>query len=295
MLVTILSPQREGAMADQPHRPSDRDLDIYGTTHKGLVRKTNEDHFLACSFRKTIDVHFTNLPDLSRFEDVGERLGFLAVVADGVGGAEGGGVASRRTLEALVYYTLTGVQTYMANEPHLEDQFLNELRESVLKAHEDLLAQSEGLIRGMKTTLTMAMTRWPVGYIVQVGDSRCYGLRDGELTQLTRDQTVAQELADAGVGRMSALRGKWGDVLSSSIGGSSVDIVISKVDMQWDDVYLLCSDGLTKHVPDDRIREILADNETAKDAAEALVQAALDGGGTDNITVFVGAVRRRQS
>jgi protein phosphatase len=279
-------------MPDEKSKPRDSELDIYGLTHKGLVRETNEDHFLACSFRKTIDVHYTNLPDLSRFEDVGERLGFLAVLADGVGGAEAGGVASRRTLEGLVYYALTGLKTYLAGDPRSEEAFLEELRASVLRCHEKILAESAGLKRGMKTTLTMAMTRWPIGYVVQVGDSRCYGLRDGVLQQLTRDQTLAQELVDAGVGRPTEIRDRWGDVLSSSIGGSSVDIVISRVEMQWNDVYLLCSDGLTKHVSDERIREILMVNDSAKAAAEALVNAALEEGGTDNVTVFVGAIRK---
>jgi len=280
-------------MANRRGIPRDEDLDIHGLTHAGLVRETNQDHFLACSFRKTIDVHYTNLPDLSRFEEIGERLGFLAVVADGVGGADAGGEASRKTLEGLVYYALTGLKTYLAHDPRSEEAFLGELRAAVLKCHDQIVAESEGLRRGMKTTLTMAMTRWPVGYVVQVGDSRCYGLREGELTQLTRDQTLAEELVDAGVGRPSDLRGKWGDVLSSSIGGSSVDIVITKVQMKWDDVYLLCSDGLTKHVSDERIREILMVNDSARKAAEALINAALEGGGSDNVTVFVGAIRDR--
>jgi len=284
-----------GTMTEDKQGPRGKDLDMYGTTHQGLLRATNEDHFLACSFRKTIDVHYTNLPDLSRFEKIGEHLGFLAVVADGVGGAEAGGVASRRTLEELVYYALTGLETCLSAEHGSEQEFLEKLRAAVLRCHEELLAESEGLHRGMKTTLTMAIARWPMGYVVQVGDSRCYLLRDGEIAQLTRDQTLAQDLVDAGVGRASQIQLAWGDVLSSSIGGSSVDIVITKTEMQWGDVYLLCSDGLTKHVSDEQIRDILVDNDTAEAAAEALVEAALAGGGTDNVTVFIGAVRERKA
>jgi serine/threonine protein phosphatase PrpC len=130
---------------------------------------------------------------------------------------------------------------------------------------------------------------WPYIYLLQVGDSRYYLFRGGVLTQVTRDQTLAQELVDEGVlSRAEAPQSMLANVLSSSIGGPQAAPVVSRVRSDWRDVHLLCSDGLTKHVSDERIAERLAAMTSAKQACEQLVQDALDDGGTDNVTVLVG-------
>jgi protein phosphatase len=136
---------------------------------------------------------------------------------------------------------------------------------------------------------------WPRGYLLQVGDSRCYVLRDGRLTQISRDQTMAQELVDQGVlQRTEAFNTRWAHVLSSSIGGRQTAPTVTRMDQDWDNVGLLCSDGLTKHVSDERIRERLANMTSAKQACEALLQDALEDGGSDNITIIVGRTVRRE-
>ncbi|MDZ7632559.1 MAG: hypothetical protein U5K74_14720 [Gemmatimonadaceae bacterium] len=161
-----------------------------------------------------------------------------------------------------------------------------------MKVHADVARErAEGAAdaRGMATTLTLWLGVWPYAYLLQVGDSRGYIMRGGVLTQISRDQTVVQDLVDAGVlTRTQALRSPLSNVLSSAIGGEEAEPVITRFEQSWDQVGLLCSDGLTKHVSDDRIAERLRAMTSARQACEALLQDALDAGGTDNITIVVG-------
>ena len=141
----------------------------------------------------------------------------------------------------------------------------------------------------MATTLTVVLGVWPWVYLLQVCDSRYYNFANGALTQITRDQTMAQELVDQGVmTRSAAFASRWANVLSSSIGGEQTAPVVTRISNNWESVHLLCSDGLTKHVSDERIAERISQMTSAKQACEALLQDALDDGGTDNITIIVG-------
>ena len=143
--------------------------------------------------------------------------------------------------------------------------------------------------RNMATTLTLFLGVWPKAYLLQIGDSRCYLMRDGVLTQITRDQTMAQELVDQGVlTRADAPRTRWAHVLSSAIGGHQTAPVVTEFESVWNQVILLCSDGLTKHVPDERIRERLRAMTSAQQVCEQLLADALEDGGSDNITILVG-------
>jgi protein phosphatase len=174
--------------------------------------------------------------------------------------------------------------------------FPRALETAAREVHLELLRQTEldPNLGGMATTLTLWIGMWPRSYILQVGDSRCYILREGELTQLSRDQTMAQDLIDSGIlSRTDAYRTRWVNVLSSAIGGSQNTPVVSYLHQMWGTVGLLCSDGLTKHVSDERIRDRLLTMTSAKQVCTDLVQDALDGGGTDNITVVVGRTIRR--
>jgi protein phosphatase len=145
---------------------------------------------------------------------------------------------------------------------------------------------------GMATTLTLWIGVWPWCYLLQVGDSRYYQYRDGKLIQISRDQTMAQELLDSGVFAASIASGQspLSNVLSSSIGGHQTAPVVKRLPNSWSTTHLLCSDGLTKTVPDDRIAERLASMKSARQVCEVLLQDALAGGGTDNITICVGRV-----
>ena len=159
-----------------------------------------------------------------------------------------------------------------------------------MRAHQRVLerASADKGLRGMATTLTLWIITWPWAYLLQFGDSRYYLYRDGALQQVTRDQTLAQELIDRGVMTRSAAAGSpLTHVLSSALGGDQSAPVVTRIQATWDDVHLLCSDGLTKHVPDARIAGRLATMTSARQACEALLQDALDGGGTDNVTIAI--------
>ena len=133
------------------------------------------------------------------------------------------------------------------------------------------LAEESSDHRGMATTLTLYLSVWPRAYLLQVGDSRCYLLRDGELTQITRDQTMAQEMVDLGIMKPEQVAGtRLEHTLTSSIGGSHNQPTVTRFDMNWGHVLLLCSDGLTRHVSDDRIREVLRSMTSARQACETL-------------------------
>jgi serine/threonine protein phosphatase PrpC len=142
----------------------------------------------------------------------------------------------------------------------------------------------------MATTLTMAHVLWPRAYVVQIGDSRCYHLRGAALHKLTRDQTYAQELLDRGAFTADeAEQSPLSQVLTRAIGGEGSEPLpeIGQVALEPGDALLLCTDGLTKHVSDAAIARILASSATATAACEALIGAALEGGGSDNVTVVV--------
>jgi protein phosphatase len=130
-------------------------------------------------------------------------------------------------------------------------------------------------------------------YLLHVGDSRCYRHRDGVLELMTRDQTLAQALVDAGAlppeaKEESGLR----HVLWSAVGGSEARIEAQAADLHLGDDMVLCSDGLTKHVTDAEIQAQLESGDSAEAACRQLVELALARGGTDNITVIIGRIRK---
>lgn len=282
-----------GASSASPtigRKPQDDEIDVWGVTHPGKVRQTNEDHFLLGSLHKRLDVRATSLPVNEQLRACDERLGFLAMVADGVGGHAAGEEASRMVLEEVTLYLTHSTATYYQSDAQSET-FVELLQDAAMRSHERLLerAESDTALQGMATTLTLYMGIWPWVYLLQVGDSRYYNFRNGVLTQVTRDQTVAQELVDQGIMTGAvAFKSRWAHVLSSAIGGKQTVPVVKRLRNEWGMIHLMCSDGLTKHVSDERIAERLASMQSAREACEGLLQDALDGGGTDNITIIVG-------
>lgn len=273
-------------------KPLDRELDVFGLTHPGRVRRENQDHFLICALRKQVDIVGSSLADARDRLALVERLGFLAMVADGVGGGQRGEEASRLTVQAVTDYVVHSVRCYYDDAGATGDEtFATALEEAALRCHADILDRGDHdpEAQGMATTLTLWLGVWPRAYVLQVGDSRYYRLRDGTLTQVSADQTMAEELVREGViGRTDAMHTQWSHVLSSAIGGPHSAPVVTRLDQRWGDVHLLCSDGLTRHVSDGRIRERLLTMTSARQACEGLLADALEGGGADNITIIVG-------
>ncbi|HWG35262.1 MAG TPA: hypothetical protein VN650_13930, partial [Gemmatimonadaceae bacterium] len=193
-------------------------------------------------------------------------------------------------LEAVTQYVIHSALCYYQSDAQAED-FVNVLQKAAITSHDAVLqrARDDSDLRGMATTLTLWIGVWPWIYLLQVGDSRYYLFRNNVLTQITRDQTMAQEFIDQGVmTRPVALASPWANVLSSSLGGEQTAPVVTRLAASWENTHLICSDGLTKHVSDARIAERLRGMTSAREACEGLLQDALDGGGTDNITIIVG-------
>jgi len=277
-------------LAPPDRKPRDDEIDVYGLTHPGKLRTENQDHFLICALRKQMVVNLTSLPDAENLLAGSERLTLLMMVADGVGGGAKGEQASRIALEGVTKYVSRSMRSYYAAGSADDREFFEALQEGALQCHAELVRRGEEdpEYRGMATTLTLYLGVWPRAYLLQVGDSRCYLLQNGELTQVTRDQTMAQELIDLGVMTRAAAAGtRYERTLSSSIGGRQTAPVVTRFDLAWDTVVLLCSDGLTKHVSDQRIGERLRSMTSAKQVCEDLLQDALDDGGSDNISLIV--------
>jgi serine/threonine protein phosphatase PrpC len=271
-------------------KPRDDEIDAYGLTHPGLVRPSNQDHFLIGSLRQRLDIRQSSLPDFSELPVAEDRLAFLMMVADGVGGSQKGESASRVAVEELSQYITESVRCYYTADSGDSD-FTRALEAGAMKSHQAVIEHgaSDPESHGMATTLTLFIGVWPWCYLLQVGDSRYYQYRDGRLTQISRDQTMAQELFDSGVFAAAvAANSPLSNVLSSAIGGPQAAPVVKRLPNSWSTTHLLCSDGLTKHVSDDRIAKRLAAMKSARQVCEDLVQDALDGGGTDNITITVG-------
>ncbi len=272
-------------------KPRDEDLDFFGITDQGKVRKDNQDHFLVATLHKSMRVRVSSLPNPELLEMPSQRIASVGMVCDGVGGHAGGEAASRSAVEAVSSYVTNAMECILdESNPLSSSNFLDSLRHAARNAHLLIAekARSSGDRKGMATTITMALAVWPNLYLLQVGDSRAYRYRLGRLEQLTRDQTMAQELLASGVlTPEQAARSPYSNVLSSSLGGATWSPEVTQTDLRHGDVYLLCTDGLTRHVNDEQIARRMQELTTSEQAARALLQDALDAGGSDNITVLV--------
>jgi len=239
-------------------------LEFAWRTDRGRVRVRNED---------AVSVH----PELG-----------LVVVADGVGGASGGDVASGLAVERIA--------ACVARQklPRADrDQALALAQAAVLEANLAIWerAQEAPGCTGMGTTVVVGLAGADWLAFANVGDSRLYRLRDGELEQLSRDHSFIQEVVDQGFFRSredARLYGIGDNILTRALGSSrELEIHCGTVDTRLGDLFLFCTDGLSGLVPADWLRQVLvaASDKELGPAAEALVQLANERGGTDNITL----------
>jgi len=275
---------------DLPLKPRHSDIDAWGITHMGKVRKENQDHFFLGSMSRGVVVDVTSLPEGERLVDE-ERLASFAMVADGVGSGGGGEEAARTAVQGLVEKVAQTFHEAYATSAAEPEAFTKLLTDAAMECHERLMVRTETDPEHKRyaTTLTLFLGLWPHAYLLQVGDSRCYVFHNGELTQISRDQTMAQALVDQGVLTQSRAGGtRWAHVLSSAIGGQQAEPVVTRFVRDWGTIVLLCSDGLTKHVSDERIKELASTMTSSRQLCDDLLQEALDDGGSDNITIIVG-------
>jgi len=264
-------------------------VDAFGLTDRGLVRDGNEDHFVIAQVNKSIEVRQTSLPP----DDVGKQFeaaaAYLFAVADGVGGRPEGDLASGRTLSAMLSYLGKAASCFQGLDANAEEALLEKLEAAIREVHEGLVEEYSGITNKLPaTTLTMVLLVWPRAYHVQVGDSRAYVRRGGRLQRLTRDQTLGEYMVSLGAWTdEQAAKSPAAANLSSAIGGSELLPVVGLIDLTPGDTLLLCTDGLTKHVSDEQIDATLARADSSVSTSTSLVNDALAGGGTDNVTVVV--------
>ncbi|MEO6526520.1 MAG: protein phosphatase 2C domain-containing protein [Gemmatimonadaceae bacterium] len=265
-----------------------RRLESHGLSHVGKVREGNEDHFVIASLQRSLEIRQTNLEQLQLLAPLCGPKAYLFAVADGVGGQEGGKLASGLTIRTIVEYLSETVGSYHAAPAGQEHEFLDPLGHAVQRAQEKLLATFGLPQGGPSTTLTIVLLVWPQAFIVHVGDSRAYLLRDGTLKRLTRDQTMGAYLMDEyKMSEQQVEKGGYNNVLSSAIGSPEMKPAVSQLTLQRGDVLLLCTDGLTKHVQEEAIAAVLSSASGAEAGCRELIERALTDGGRDNITVVV--------
>jgi PPM family protein phosphatase len=258
----------------------------FGLSDRGRVRPSNEDRFLIVEVPRTQDAD-SNPP------------GQILLIADGMGGHPAGEVASGLAVEAVEEFVLksTKLSSLQVDE---EENVLKELEEVFLHANARIFEETVKHLelRGMGTTLTMAFVADWTLFVAHAGHSRCYLLTKGELRQLTQDHTFAAELVRMGVVSAKAVAHHlYRHVVSNVLGGDnhSVQVELHKFDLHTNDVLLLCSDGLTEMVSDDRIAAILQAERDPQRACEQLVAEANKQGGSKNVTVVVARIEKPET
>jgi len=245
-------------------------LDIYGLTDEGLVRDHNED-FISC------------LPESG-----------LVILADGMGGHNAGEVASELAVSSIS----EALEEVLS--PEIKDacdmDFKEVVHESVIFANDEinLHAKTHPECSGMGTTIVMALFHNDSVILASVGDSRIYRFRKGELKQVTTDHSLVQEMIDNGyMSEEEAINSTNRNLITRALGiAEDVKVDVTQDDIEKDDIYLLCSDGLSDMISDELIFSTLVKSrQNLKRASEELVKQAKDHGGNDNVSVILVACK----
>lgn len=266
-----------------------------GRTDVGKKRESNQDQFLVADLNKSMLVQSTSLNLEAQSRLYGMSHGKLLMVADGMGGHQGGNRASRMAVDLLINQLLNSMHWFSSkesDETQREAGFVEDLKKLMQHAHAAIEKEARAEIgkKGMGTTLTVAYVIWPWMYVLHAGDSRCYLLREGELKQLTRDHTVSNQLVEkGGMTVEEANRSRWSNVLYNALGAGAAEVVpeVHKVELHPGDAILLCTDGLYRHIRDSEIRDLLDTELEPAESCRSLVDLANFRGGLDNITVVV--------
>ncbi len=262
-------------------------------SHPGKVRATNEDHYAVTHRYRAREVLLTNLPaeTLPQLCD----SSYVLAVADGVGGAAFGEIASLLALKAGFDLTTTAFKWHFNVSEAESLEIAEALKVHIRLIHRRLRAEAGGddsPLKGMGTTLTGALTVGFDAFVAHVGDSRAYLYRNNRLHRLTRDHTLAEQLVANGVAKSvdDASVAGFRSVLINCLGGDfdDVDVDVCHVLLRDGDQLLLCTDGLTDMVPEEDIAKILSGPLTAQATCQSLIDAALAYGGRDNVTVVLG-------
>ncbi len=266
-------------------------VSVCGRTHRGRVRKDNQDSMLVAdlaSVEPNGDVAALSATSLGPLRFALSESGAILLVADGMGGRAGGAKAS-----ALAVAAVRDAMMRDAPPTSSPDAFVHRLRRALETANEAIHEESrrDDSLRGMGTTATLAGLRAGVVYLAQVGDSRAYLLRNDELVRVTRDQSFVQDLIDSGVLSEQEARGVRDNRILQALGtGPTVSPAVTYHDLRRADVLLLCSDGLSRVVEDSEILDVVSGATDCLAACDQLIALANARGGPDNVTVLVARV-----
>jgi protein phosphatase len=253
---------------------------VFGRTDVGQIREHNEDNFLVADLTR----QSRGLLEGDREQTVGE-WGSVIGVCDGMGGAAAGEVASQLAVD-IIYEKLTE-----GSPPRTHDELAQRLVRAVEEAGVRIFneARADRTRRGMGTTATIASLMDARLFVAQVGDSRAYVLRQGKLVQVSRDQSLVNQLIEAGqLTEEEAETFEHNNIILQALGtAETVQVDLTFVDLQRGDRVLLCSDGLSGMVRADELREVLVGQRDPLDACRELTDRANRAGGHDNITVIV--------
>lgn len=255
-------------------------LRLFGRTDVGQIREHNEDNFLVANLSTGV----RGLMEDNRNFTIGPG-GLVLGVCDGMGGAAAGEVASQMAVD-IIFERLS------AGGPAEErDELARRLVRAIeyTGAHIFQEARADRGKRGMGTTATVAAMLDRRLFVGQVGDSRAYLLRDGKLAQLSRDQSLVNQLIEAGqLTEEEAETFEHNNIILQALGtAETVQVDLTYVDVCKGDILMMCSDGLSGMIRSDEIKEVLLNNKEPMDACRELTDRANAAGGHDNITVIV--------
>jgi PPM family protein phosphatase len=256
-------------------------VSVFGKTDLGLTRDHNEDTFLVA------DLSTGNAslgPDV-RDHEVGPR-GSLFMVADGMGGAAAGELASAMAADIIHRHLATA---WAQDTEVSAARFAFRMKEAVELANQQIYAYAREHpdVRGMGTTVTAAGVFGNELYLTQIGDSRGYLIRNGIAFQLTKDQSLTQRLVDAGeLTEEEAEQSERRNIILQALGPDPrVKVDLSRQALQRGDTLILCSDGLSGVVRRDEVSQLVAEFGDLASLCSALIDLANDRGGPDNVTV----------
>lgn len=267
--------------------PEGIEFRYHGRTDVGLVREHNEDNFLVADFSHDKRGHSR---DEVMHAGLGTR-GAVLSVCDGMGGAAAGEVASQMAVDTI--YDVLSHGTPPSNRDHFARRLVRAIEEAGDRIFS--AAKVDRSRRGMGTTSTVAGLVDKVLFVGQVGDSRAYLLRRGKLAQITKDQSLVNQLIEAGqLSEEEAEAFEHSNIILQALGTTEeVQVDLTFVELRAGDRLMLCSDGLSGLVHNDMIREVMGSTPDLSECARKLIELANAGGGHDNVTVvcaeFTGA------
>ncbi len=258
-------------------------VEVFAKTDLGRTRDHNEDRFLVADLtRKAASLQ----PDV-RQHDIGPR-GTLLVVADGMGGAAAGELASEMATDTIYAHL---VKTWNAEDEVTPQRFAYRLKEAVEVANSSIHAHAKAHpeVRGMGTTTTAAGVLNDHLYLTQVGDSRAYLIRGGQAHQITKDQSLMQRLVEAGeLTEEEAAQSERRNIILQALGPDpKVKVDLTHQEVRRGDILVLCSDGLSGQVKKEEIAQIVTTTPDLSAACDKLIALANQRGGPDNITVVI--------